>query len=63
MNSAEINQYIEGVLTASLGSGLILFGLPSLATIPKIGKGTPKKQAFKILFNYCQFFLSCVLLG
>jgi hypothetical protein len=63
MNSVDINHYVEGILTASLGTSLILFGLPSLATIPKVTKGTTKKQSFKILFAYCQFFLSCFLLG
>jgi len=63
MNSVTINQYIEGVLTASLGTSLILFGLPSLATIPKIGRGTSKKDACKALFYYVHFFLSCFLLA
>jgi hypothetical protein len=63
MNSVDINHYVEGILTASLGTSLILFGLPSLATIPHVRKGMTKQQKFKILFNYCQFFLSCFLLG
>jgi hypothetical protein len=57
------NQYLEGVITASLGTLLILFGLPYLSSIPRVGKNTPKRQALLTLFNYFQFFLSCVLLG
>jgi hypothetical protein len=57
------NQYMEGVITASLGTLLILFGLPYLASVPRVGKNTPKKQALLTLFKYFQFFLSCVLLG
>lgn len=63
MNNVEINQYIEGVLTASLGTSLILWGLPSLAASPKLRRGMTKAQAFKVMFRYIQFFLSCTLLG
>ncbi len=57
------NEYMEGVIAASLGALLILFGLPYLSSIPRVGKKTPKKQAYITLFHYFQFFLSCTLLG
>jgi formate-dependent nitrite reductase membrane component NrfD len=60
---AQFNQYFEGAVTASLGALLILFGLPYLSSIPRVGKNTPRRQALLTLFHYFQFFLSCVLLG
>lgn len=57
------NQYMEGAIDASLGTLLIIFGVPCLATIPRVGKKTPSKEAFIILFHYFQFFVSCTLLG
>lgn len=57
------NEYLEGAIGAALGTLLILFGLPYLSAIPRVGKKTPKKKALITLFHYFQFFLSCTLLG
>ncbi len=50
-------------MLAVLGLFTLLWGLPALATVPKIGRNTTKKQAFWILMRHLHFFVCCVLIG